>query len=96
MLDYCPNCRCKIRFYKAHECDKMKHDLADSIKLAGDVIASGENNEIRHIVTYLESEAKYVGYYSKDDYCGIDQKWIDEFKKAIIGNIYDNPELNYK
>lgn len=52
MLDYCPNCRCKIRFYKAHECDKMKHDLADSIKLAGDVIASGDECKLKENTTH--------------------------------------------
>lgn len=47
MLDYCPNCKCKIRFYKAHECDKMKHELADAVKLAGDVIASSDDCKVK-------------------------------------------------
>ena len=52
MLDYCPNCRCKIKFYKAHECDKMKHELADSIKLAGDVIASSDECKLKENTTH--------------------------------------------
>lgn len=52
MLDYCPKCKCKIRFYKRHECDKMKHDLADSIKLAGDVIANGDECKLKENTTH--------------------------------------------
>lgn len=52
MFDYCPNCKCKTRFYNRHECDKMKHDLADSIKLAGDVIASGEDCKLKENTTH--------------------------------------------
>lgn len=59
----------------------------------GDIIASGKNNEIRHIVSYHDADAEYVAYYSKTDYCGIDQKWINDFSKVVIGNIYDNPGL---
>lgn len=47
MFEYCPNCRCRIKFYKAHECEKMKHDLADSVKLAGDAIANGEECKVK-------------------------------------------------
>lgn len=47
MFEYCPNCRCRIKFYKAHECEKMKHDLADSVKLTGDAIANGEECKVK-------------------------------------------------
>lgn len=59
----------------------------------GDIIASGKNNEIRHVIAYHDADAQYVAYYSKTDYCGVTQKWINKFKKVVIGNIYDNPEL---
>ena len=59
----------------------------------GDIIASGLNNEIKHIISYQDIDAQYVAWFSKNDYCSITQKWIKEFNKVIIGNVYDNKDL---
>ena len=65
----------------------------------GDIIQSFDSNgkPIRHIVEYERTEAKFVVILAerpKYDFGGdISQRWIKEFEKEVIGNIYDNPEL---
>lgn len=61
----------------------------------GDIIKSCLYR-VMHYVNYNEDEASYVATIvgpSIIDYCSIRQSWIDKFKKEVIGNIYDNPEL---
>ena len=53
----------------------------------GDII---ESNGCKHIILYNEGEARFVAAVVT---CGINQQWINECEKVIIGNIYENPEL---
>ena len=52
-----------------------------------------------HYIEWRETEARFVAVYDYinkwhiDLTCGLHQKWIDEYGKEIIGNIYDNPEI---
>lgn len=61
----------------------------------GDIIRAyqSDGSEVIHSISYSDSEARFivscVGYRSLSG--GFDQKWIDEFGKEIIGNIYENP-----
>lgn len=66
----------------------------------GDIIRSygSKGDEIIHIIEYYDEEACFIARlngYSKYDFgCGtLRQKWINEFHKEVIGNIYDNPGL---
>lgn len=58
----------------------------------GDII---ESKAYKHLVSYNEGLA---GFYSvnvkyPEDLCGINQQWINECDKVVIGNVTDNPEL---
>jgi uncharacterized phage protein (TIGR01671 family) len=60
----------------------------------GDIIESGLT--IRHEVYFDEMEARYMVACDGNRRFlsgGINQKWIDEFQKEVIGNIHDTPEL---
>lgn len=66
----------------------------------GDII-QGEYNH-KHLIRYIEEDARftstlvaYVGdkYAERCNTGDVTQKWINEFNKVVIGNIYDNPEL---
>ena len=67
----------------------------------GDIIRSFDSNgnEIIHYITWRETESRFVAVYDDINKWHIDltrglcQKWIDEYGKEIIGNIYDNPEI---
>lgn len=58
----------------------------------GDVI---EINGSRHVIQYNERKAMFVATIEEVSYtkCGIDQRWIDEFGKVVVGNVYKNKEL---
>lgn len=58
----------------------------------GDII---ESNGIRHVIQYNEREVKYKAllYGIQSSSCSIEQQWINEFEKVIIGNIHENQEL---
>ena len=66
----------------------------------GDIIESGKG--IRHLVRFCPEQGRfdctltrYVGDqdFDRTERCELSQRWIDEFGKTVIGNIYDNPEL---
>ena len=58
----------------------------------GDILAS---KGYRHIVSYNENLAGFCSVNVKypEDLCGINQQWINECSKVVIGNVIDNPEL---
>lgn len=58
----------------------------------GDII---ESKGYRHIVTYNENMAGFCSVNVKypEDLCGINQQWINECDKVVIGNVTDNPDL---
>lgn len=53
----------------------------------GDII---ESNDSRHVIQYYDREAKYKALLGgiQSSSCSIDQQWINEFDKVVIGNIY--------
>lgn len=58
----------------------------------GDII---ESKGYKHFVTYDENFAGFCSVNVKysEDLCGINQQWINECDKVVIGNVTDNPEL---
>lgn len=58
----------------------------------GDVI---ESKGYRHIVMYDKNLAGFCSANVKypEDLCGLNQQWINECDKVVIGNVTDNPEL---
>ena len=58
----------------------------------GDII---EINGSRHVMQYNERKAMFVTALVGVSYikCGIDQRWIDEFGKVVVGNVHENKEL---
>lgn len=63
----------------------------------GDIICSydSENYSIMHSISWDDKKACYVATMLQYPLLGasIDKGWIDEFKKEVIGNVFDNPEL---
>lgn len=58
--------------------------------LRGDIIESGG---YKHVIQYYEREARYKALLDgiQSSSCGIEQQWIDEHKKVVIGNIHEKP-----
>lgn len=58
----------------------------------GDII---ESKGYKHLVTYNENLAGFrsVNVKYPEDLCGINQQWINECSKVVIGNVTDTPEL---
>ena len=58
----------------------------------GDII---ESNGYKHLVKYNENWAVFCAVNVKhpEDLCGINQQWINECSKVVIGNVIDNPEM---
>lgn len=66
----------------------------------GDIIMSNASTGklIYHDIFYNEGQAAfYAGLDGRRDasfgICNVHQQWINEFGKAVVGNIHDNPEL---
>ena len=61
----------------------------------GDVIKG--KYETTHLIRYNEEECSYLAYrlplYEFSAKGHLDQDWINEYSKIVIGNIHDNPEL---
>lgn len=62
----------------------------------GDLIRSFDSNDdaILHYIVWEEARfvALYKGRYFRSK-CYLNQDWLDEFDKEVIGNIYDDPKL---
>ena len=58
----------------------------------GDII---ESKRYGHIVMYDKNLAGFCSANVKypEDLCGLNQQWINECGKVVIGNVTDNPEL---
>lgn len=60
----------------------------------GDILGGGG---YKHLVRWQPIEARYQAIClwnnSPGNACGIDQYWIDETEKIVIGNIHENAEL---
>ena len=66
---------------------------ANGVKIfEGDII---ESNGSRHVMQYNERRAMFVTALEGALYitCGINQQWINEWKKVIIGNVHEDQEL---
>ena len=65
----------------------------------GDILTN-ERGDILHVVAYSEEEARFVGIIpslkeksGKPFTTGLNQPWLTNKEKKVIGNIHDNPEL---
>lgn len=67
----------------------------------GDIIKS-MYNDIYHVIGYNESRGAFTAtlineYMDNTDglktECNVEQKWLCDMKKVVVGNIHDNPEL---
>ena len=65
----------------------------------GDILTN-ERGDIFHIVAYSEEKAGFVGIIpslkeksGKPFTTGLNQPWLTNKEKKVIGNIHDNPEL---
>lgn len=58
----------------------------------GDII---ESNGCKHLILYNEGGARFIAAFKGTSYatCSINQQWINECEKVIIGNVHENPEL---
>lgn len=62
----------------------------------GDIIRSygSIGDEIIHCIRWSDKECYFEVMNIYGSNCGsLNQTWVDEFDKEIIGNIFDNPEL---
>lgn len=76
-----------------HLCQYTRLKDKNGIKIfEGDII---ESNGYKHLVTYNEKLAGFCAVNAKypEDICGINQQWINECSKVVIGNVIDNPEM---
>lgn len=62
----------------------------------GDIIESKglDGLPLRHIVVYAQDVASFIVQLARAYDCSsINQDWIFNYLKAVVGNIHDNPEL---
>jgi uncharacterized phage protein (TIGR01671 family) len=66
------------------------YDINDNEIYEGDIIESGNN--VRHLIVYDSNQAAFkakgIGNWS---FCTLDKQWITNFKKKVVGNIFDEP-----
>lgn len=67
----------------------------------GDIIEStfSDGKPCRHVIEYSSEQAQFVAVFIQNNYSpvksegGIKQSWVNEFKKKVVGNIYQNQNL---
>ncbi len=76
------------------------HDANGKEIYDGDILSDPKDSSYnnRHLITFSETDRYYHAVllpFVKGQGCDgpLNQEWIDEFKKEIIGNKFDNPEL---
>ena len=61
----------------------------------GDIIEG--KSGMRHLVKYDDDSAAFLAYKLPlnefDNGCHIENDWVVEFDKKVVGNVFDNPEL---
>ena len=70
----------------------------------GDIIRSFDSNhqEVIHFIKWQEDLARFIAVFRSNSENPIyientiSQKWLDEFDKEVVGDIYNNPEFNIK
>ncbi len=74
-------------------------DKNDKEIYEGDILTN-ERGDILHVVAYSEEKASFVGIIpnlkeksGKPFTTGLNQPWLTNKEKKVIGNIHDNPEL---
>ena len=94
-------------FGSASPCDEKTrsectcfHDAGGMEIYDGDIISDPKDSSYnnKHLVTFNEKDGYYHAVllpFVNGQGCDgpLSQGWIDEFKKEIIGNKFDNPEL---
>lgn len=58
----------------------------------GDILQDGEY-PYRHLIAWDNEAVRFVTVLNGNESNGLEQSWIDEIQKRVIGNIYENPEL---
>lgn len=69
------------------------NDINGNRIFEGDII---EGLKYKHLIKYDNVQASYVAInvdYPEDSGCHINEQWIKECDKVVIGNIFDNKEL---
>lgn len=75
-------------------------DYAGTDIYEGDIIESEytDKGKVRHVILYSTSEASFKAHLINQDLflfpttCSITKEWIDNFKKRVIGNFFDNAD----